>query len=401
MNKYINFNEPEYYTNVQVADIDGDGKKELITIDKNGINVWKYNNKEANLQQISNQSIEFLGGDYWNEEKYYKTIKIGDIDNDKKAEMISRSFYGIQTYKYISNKWEKICDGPLWSDNAGWFKESCYDTIRLVDIDGDNSCELVGKSPTEIEVYKYNIKKHEWNKLSNIPLWTTEERFGDRCYFRTINFADIDGDNAKEFIARSTLSMEVYKYNKDSDKWLKLEKGPLWSDANYWSYPYYYETICVGDIDGDDAQELIGRWKNGIQVYKYNPSSNLWIKLSSGGFWTDNENWKYHYYYRTICVGDIDGDEVDELIGRGPMGIEIYKYNTIIQQWMKISNGQLWSDKEGYKSPTYYKTIQLADVDNDNIMEIIGRENNSLVIYKYNVLKKTWKKISTIIVTCA
>ena len=44
----------------------------------------------------------------------------------------------------------------------------------------------------------------------------------------------------------------------------------IFSDAQGWGYPPYYETIQAADIDGDGADELLGRGGIGIVTYDFN-----------------------------------------------------------------------------------------------------------------------------------
>src|SRR5262249_54004081 len=48
---------------------------------------------------------------------------------------------------------------------------------------------------------------------------------------------------------------------------------PFWGDGLKFDQPEYYETLCVGDLDGDGQDELIIRGPNGILVEKFDSTS--------------------------------------------------------------------------------------------------------------------------------
>jgi hypothetical protein len=105
---------------------------------------------------------------------------------------------------------------------------------------------------------------------------------------------------------------------------------PFWSDMANWTWPQYYSTLysvvqgdrgfelprcvrprCViqcADIDGDGADELIGRGPNGVLVNKFDPTTGQWLKLPDTGLFADAGGWDQPQYYSTIQLADIDGD---------------------------------------------------------------------------------------------
>ncbi len=164
----------------------------------------------------------------WDYEQYYSTIQTGDVDGDGKAELLVRSASGMQTYKFNSagNSWDLVVsDSPPWSDAAGWYHEKYYSTIQTGDADGDGKAEL---------------------------------------------------------LVRSAIGMQTYKFNSAGNSWDLVASGnPDWSDAGGWDHEEYYSTIQTGDVDGDGKAELLARSASGMQTYAFDANSNLWVNLSA------------------------------------------------------------------------------------------------------------------------
>jgi hypothetical protein len=108
----------------------------------------------------------------------------------------------------------------------------------------------------------------------------------------------------------------------------------IFSDAQGWGYPWCYETIQTADIDGDGADELLGRGWAGIETYDFNAGGNPWEPLPvTNAVWPDAYGWANPQYYMTIQTADVDGDGDDELLGRGGYGIETFDFNASTNSW--------------------------------------------------------------------
>lgn len=68
--------------------------------------------------------------------------------------------------------------------------------------------------------------------------------------------------------------------------------------------------------------------------------------------------------FRSIRAADIDGDGIDEFIGRGPGGILAYSWNGKTSKWSQIVNNvPALSDGLWARDPAYRSTIRTARVD--------------------------------------
>jgi len=77
-----------------------------------------------------------IGG--WDQPQYYATIQLADIDGDGRPELIARGPGGILVNHFdtATNSWVANHPGPPLSDVAHWDEPQYYTTIHLADIDG-------------------------------------------------------------------------------------------------------------------------------------------------------------------------------------------------------------------------------------------------------------------------
>jgi hypothetical protein len=109
--------------------------------------------------------------------------------------------------------------------------------------------------------------------------------------------------------------------------------------------------------------------------------------------WTDGHGWNQPQQYKTIQVGDIDGDGIDELIGRGPNGIEVYKWGQTTHIWELLSGVGPFSDKDGWTTPERYLNIILADINGDKKAELIGLNEHKLQVYSWDATQHVWNEL--------
>jgi hypothetical protein len=88
-----------------------------------------------------------IGG--WDQPQYYATIQLADIDGDGRAELIGCGPSGILVNHFdtASHAWIAKNPGPPLRDTTRWDQPQYYTTIQFADIDGDGQSELVARGP--------------------------------------------------------------------------------------------------------------------------------------------------------------------------------------------------------------------------------------------------------------
>ena len=119
------------------------------------------------------------------------------------------------------------------------------------------------------------------------------------------------------------------------------------------------------------------------------PDNSLYPALGMPA-WSNNQGWDQEMYWGTILTGDLDGDGIDELVGCGADGLEIWAYDAATGVWsMRDLLKELASDAGGvlYSQASFYNSLVLADIDGDGAKEILGRDVDSpnlMFTYDYN-----------------
>jgi hypothetical protein len=359
----------------QSADIDGDGQDELIARSAAGILVHRFNPDVGQWVPLPN-GPPWADANGWDQPQYYETIQTADIDGDGRAELLARGAGGITVWKFTTeNSWVQLPDGPAWADDGSWDQPQYYTTIQCADIDGDGRAELLARGAGGITVWKFTAE-NSWMQLPDGPPWADANGWDHPQYYETIQCADFllpgdpgyagDGTHKQAvLLARGADGIQIWRCTGAFQGWeLLAAHNPEWSDYWNWDYPQYYRTIQTADIDGDGRAELLGRGSTGIAVAKFYPASRTWNSLPGlPGFADAPGGWVPPEYYTTIQTADMDGDGQAEVLARDACGIIAFQYEGASQGWKELQRGPNWNDAGGWNQVHYYSTIQTARVN--------------------------------------
>ena len=155
---------------------------------------------------------------------------------------------------------------PSWTDAGGWNEPSQYSTIQLADVNGDGKDELLGRSDAGIQIYRFDTTLGEWRP-------------------------QVDGKGVPQLL-------------NDFASFLPSNE----SDPHNPNNPQYYSTIQAADIDGQPGAEILGRFWDGMRVYKYNPPNGggidggSWSRIGTAGPFSDADGYGDPALYSTIGV---------------------------------------------------------------------------------------------------
>ncbi|GJL65386.1 MAG: hypothetical protein NPIRA05_03570 [Nitrospirales bacterium] len=376
----------EYYSTIQMADLNNDHADELLARGYNGMTVHEWDATLGLWKELAT-SGPFSNPEGWNHPEYYSTIQTADIDGDGSPELLARGASGMYTYKWDGTTWQILrADDPAWTDAGGWSAAKFYSTIQTADIDGEKGDELLARGVDGIDTYKWSGS--EWTLLKSAdPFWADSNGWGEAKFYSTIQTADIDGEPGDELLARGIKGMDTYKWSGSGWKLLK-SASPGWSDAIGWEHPQFYSTIQMADIDGDGKAEMLGRSGGGMETYKWNGTA--WDQLKTENpVWSDDFGWDQVKYYSTIQSADIDGDKAAELLGRASGGMETYKWDT--DHWVRLIGANPELADNYWDEAKSYTTIQTGDVDGDTKADLIARGRYGIRTWSYDkVIPNAW-----------
>jgi len=279
----------------------------------------------------------------------------------------------------------------LWtldfSNPAGWGDDiGRYGTVRLGDVNGDHRADVCGRAPDGIRCALSNGVG-----FAGTTAWTTSEYtdalgWAPEPYSTTIQLADLNGDGKADVCGRGAYGLRCALAKKNGRG---FKPATWWSppadfwDSEGWDGEQYFGTIRLADVNGDGKADACGRASNGIVCGLSNGSQFAPLKLWQGSDFTDAQGWGFPEYARTIQFADLNQDQRADVCGRNALGIKC----ALARPSGGFGPATYWtpphgifSDEDGWgSSPSKYESIHLADINSDMRADICGRNETGIV----------------------
>ena len=245
--------------------------------------------------------------------------------------------------------------------------------------------------------------------LTDLNGWTNPSQY------RNILVGDLDGDQVDELVVRGVAGIEVYRFDRSRGQWTQVQSSTspnsrttILSDAVVGTdaaHRKYWDTIRLGDIDGDGKNELVVRLSTGVVVFRFTPfpinkdgtwDSGIWEQVtvsgpmadtdcfSNGKCWGDDPN-----YYSTLQlapIGRLGAKPTMQLVGRGADGVELYRWNG--SGWTKLATLPDLSSAKGFDAPEYYTTMLFRED------LLLVRGPSGMRAYAFNTSPGTWQLLA-------
>lgn len=363
--------EQRFYSTIRTGDVDGDGRAEVLARSAGGLVVWSL--REAGWQQLPG-SIP-LADPAWAVDSYNSTIQVADLNGDGRVEVLARSALGLHAWSYDGSNWNELPGLLPFSDATGWANPQYYRTIQTADIDGDGRAEVLARSALGMHAWKHTGTG--WQQLDGLIPFTDALSWNQPRYYLTIQTADVTGDGRAEVLARSRDGMTGFRFTGTA--WEALPGLIPFTDAMAWDQPAHYLTIQAGDIDGDGRAEVLGRGAMGMAVW-HHTGSGWEFKTPNFLPFADSAGWDLPRHFLTIQTADLNGDGQAEILARSAHGLGMFRY--VDGEWNLLPSRLAYADSLNWDDPKYFTTIQTADVDGDGRAEILARSAFGLEVRK-------------------
>ncbi|WP_121812262.1 FG-GAP-like repeat-containing protein [Mucilaginibacter kameinonensis] len=248
-----------YQASVMLADIDGDGKLDIVsdTFLGSGLNFYR-NTSTAEHLSFTNTNVYFdvYGG---------RDLHFGDIDGDGKPDLV---YTNSSDLSYLSGLFiaRNISANGKTAFSAG-VKVSDFYTglIKLADFNGDNKLDIVMSGQWVFQ--NLSVKGVIDDKSIASPRFLNTGPYSDA--YSPFNIADIDGDGKPDVVVSNPLNnnhtiIAIYR-NKSTIADIAFDPS---IDVDIAAEP---GNLVIADINGDGFPDILPALSSGIQPVYYNP----------------------------------------------------------------------------------------------------------------------------------
>lgn len=201
----------------------------------------------------------------------------------------------------------------------------------------------------------------------------------DPWYSQTFRLGDLNGDGRADACMRK--SDGVYCAIAAAGGFGGYTRWTTeFSDAFGWQNDHHGTTLQLGDVNGDGRADVCGRGGAGMICANstgttFGPPSVRTSAHNNASGWAANAA-----YYRSIRLADVNDDGIDDVCGRGGAGI----YCSLGQSSGNFGAMTLWissefSDARGWLTNSTGTTIQFGDIDADGKADVCGRLTGGIV----------------------
>ena len=260
---------------------------------------------------------------------------------------------------------------PGYADSAGWNGLGYAETIRVVDVNGDGSSDVCGRGAA-------GISCATWNGTDNFntPVnWTSD--YGDAGgwnnpqYYSSIQYGDVNGDGKIDICARAGGGV-VCSLSTGSSFAPALQWEAALSDVDGFANAAYYTSFRLADINGDGKADACMRGAGGMYCEISN-GSNFVSGAAWDSYFSDANGWSGAAYANTMMVGDVDGDGLADLCGRGPDGVVCEKGTGSQFVGPALNVVDNFSDANGWSWAPAGDTVRLVPPMDGHDTRICGR----------------------------
>ena len=309
--------EFHYYAHLAIGDVDGDGDPDVAVSrflgdqgfdEPGGVEIWL------------NEGGALMPG--WSEQGFHSfSCVLGDIDRDGDLDLVAAAGEPYHNDAQGNRAW--LNDGagqfsPLWIDDATWTMD-----VGLVDVDGDGWLDVAAAnwgSP-------HTVHRFDGQDFS---LYWTAEGSPERFEGNTLDWADVNGDDAMDLVISDNLQL-------GGEGTISLYCGPTlercWESTDP---PRYQSAVSLEDVDGDGWVDLAaGAWGRGnfagdvIRIYR-----NVDGTLEDQASWTSNSQG----VAEAIVWADLDRRDAPTWSIDHPGGLTVLPQGTEIAA---LSSGQV------------------------------------------------------------
>ncbi len=456
------WNNEIYADSIQLYDLGGDGKDELIGRSPAGLLVYSWSVEWGQWVPASDLSkpLPYPDSEGWNLPDQGTTISFGRLQGGANGYgSIGRSSAGLQVWFWHpgngapgSGFWTKAQQSDIFPNaslDGKWTEPSYYSTIQMGDVNGDGWDEVIGRAQDGITTCYWDTTQQSllcpWIYGPFSDFYVNQGESDSAQYYETIQLADSDPSTPGLELSGRTVTdngtLDVYRWDQGSGAgWVQWDingQAPFADKAGLtnWALSSSYATIQWGQIFEDPKAVVTGRGFGGLVWYTVETTAAgcgslavpCWKDLSVGGIFPTPLFWGDPSSYETIQLADVNGDGVDEAIGRqhafqgqltsgmntwfppklpGWPSLQATESNLNDEAlddpsmastpgWTRVDGPALTggpTDDPLWTQPSYYRTIQTGDIDGDGRAELLARGKYGIRTWKFDTASNSWER---------
>lgn len=300
------------------SDIDGDGAAEIVITSPAGLGVLKLVRGQFTALTTIRNGARL--GDWSLDTRTNRVVCVADLDGDGRSELLVASARGLGVLALAGDRFTALATVDNGASLDGWTLATAEDRFtRVGDLDGDGAAEILVTGPRGLTI----LKLVDGASLKNMLHIPNGAPLGDRTLDtrddHVIAVTDLDGDGRAELLISSRAGLGVYRLSGAT--LAPVLHVPGGAQLGAWTLDTVGDRIGpAADLDGDGCHELLVTSARGLGVLKLVGHALSSIAVATNG--AQLGAWHVHTARHLLCsVTDLDGDGRAELLLSSPWGL--------------------------------------------------------------------------------
>jgi hypothetical protein len=344
--------ELDHHASIRMGDVNGDGRADACIRSNDAFHCALSNG--AGFDEMTIWQPEFSDAAGWRSAHYWQTLRLADVNGDGSDDLCARHAAGFSCWLSDGTRFATRIEGPRWSDAAGFTLPHYYGTLRMGDIDGDGMADVCIRGSAGMGCALSDGAG--FPTAITGPAWADAQGFSAARFWTTIRMADVNGDGLDDLCVRTSADYRCHFSTGTGFETDPTVVAAL-ADTSGWADRSNYESLRIADIDGDGSEDVCGRGDGGVACWAYDGAGFASV---AGPAWSDATGWAAGpQYYDTLRLGDQDGDGLADVCGRSGAGF-VCHLSSGTEFGVARASGLL-ADAQGWAgSSSFWSTIYFA-----------------------------------------
>lgn len=306
------------------ADVNGDGKTDLVGIRFDGQIEYALSNGSKSFQGVVKSSSNvFKTNDKWFDTTSMQRVWPADINGDGYDDFVGVAIDG-RIYSSINNK-NNTYSANTYKGGSGftssWFSNSYRQRVWPADIDGDGKMDLVGISNSG-DVYWARSKgdgSFENTIAIGNKVFPTSDGWFSNNHKQRVWPADVNGDGKSDFVGIKVDGSIFTAINNGNNTFSSstAKGGSGFTTSGHWFDTATTNRVWPADINGDGKMDLVGIRFDGQVEYALSNGNGIFqnTKPIDSYIFPTSGNWFLNTYKQRVWPTDVNGDGKTDFIG--------------------------------------------------------------------------------------